>query len=134
MATLSYVLPPLICVLLHTRKMSVRPKLSKKLFFSNPTKQHNYTGDVTYQVLPGVISFPPPLPLAFKAKGSTVDHSVELKVCHLLQVRTKTSIEANQFSTVYTIFLDIIFFLVTHNIDHHVKHRTKGLLCQYQRD
>lgn len=116
MATPSYVLPPLICVLLDTpKKKSTKTKINKRIypfffsFYSDQTKRlirccHQFLFFFSFQLL--------------RQKVNSGSESW-IEICQLLQVRTETSAEANQFCTVYTIFghLFLLFFffsMVTH--------------------
>ena len=106
---------------------SLRPKLAQKyVFFLLAIQPRSINLQVMQLIRFCQVSFPFS---AFKAKGSTVDQSW-IEICHLLQVRTETSIEANQFHTVYT--MRFLFFGTskmfvfppgyTHIINHLVKH------------
>lgn len=81
----------------------------------------------------------------FKAKRLNSGSENWIEICHLLQVRTETSIEANQLDTVYTMgwtffFFFLLFFrtsisflpLLTHTSQttSSNKHTTTGLLCR----
>lgn len=78
------------------------------LLFSNPTKQHNWTGDASSDhVLPGITSsFFFFFSQLFKAKGSTVDQRVGLKFASRFKYESRHP--SRQINSVLdTPFLDI---------------------------
>lgn len=92
-------------------------------FFLEAIQQSSITRQAMRLIRCCQVSFPSS---AFKAKRLNSGSESWIEICHLLQVRTETSIEANQFYTVCTMFfffpyLDINFFLlVTHIINHNL--------------
>lgn len=119
-----------------------KTKISQALYFfffllSNPTKQHHSTLQCNFSGIARNCFFYSD----FKAKRLNSGSENWIEICHLLQVRTETSIEANQFYTVYT--MGCFFFFFGHQFfspfwhtlqtTSSNQHTTKGLLCQYLR-
>lgn len=106
-----------------------KTKISQALYFhfffllSNPTKQHHSTLQCNFSGTARNCFFYSD----FKAKRLNSGSENWIEICHLLQVRTETSIEANQFYTVYTMgwfFLDINFFFPPSDTHYKPPHQT----------